>query len=464
MKHTSPALSFFVENNLVSSAISKITESLFVRKEALLKIQLTELPQLAQKPKLAELPQPVQLVKRPKPEPLPTLPEPPKPARIAVVDALRGTALLGIVAVHLRQLFVSGGLPSSVSSNWASGPINDFIIKMVDTFLVNKFYSLFSFLFGLGFTLMLSRQRDKASVFYLRFTRRQLVLGAIGILHYLNWQGDILFVYAMLGLSLILFYQVPNRIILVLAIALTLNLPGNLFWTLTYWDTPMPATHTASDYYLLLHGSYFENILDNLKSFGHYGGVYSIGRIIKTLGFFLFGLYAGRRYVFQNIETKGKLLRWGIVWAVGMLLVTKVISVALTRGSTESQRATELLISLFRVIYNSRDVLVTLLYVAGLTLFFQSRFGQRAAKLMAAAGQMALTNYLFQTFACTLLLCGYGVGLLGHIQVWVAILLSIPLFALQIWLSVKWLAHFKYGPVEWLWRSCTYGKLQPLRR
>ncbi|MGI4741453.1 MAG: DUF418 domain-containing protein [Janthinobacterium lividum] len=226
----------------------------------------------------------------------------------------------------------------------------------------------------------------------------------------------------------------------------------------------MPATHTPSDYDLLLHGSYYENILDNLKSFGHYGGVYSIGRIIKTLGFFLFGLYAGRRHVFQNIETKSNLLRWSMVWAVGMLLVTKVISVALTRGSTESQRATELVISLFRVIYNSRDVLVTLLYVAGLTLFFQSRFGQRAAKLLAAAGQMALTNYLFQTFACTLLLCGYGVGLLGHIPVWGAILLSIPLFALQIWLSVKWLAHFKYGPVEWLWRSCTYGKLQPLRR
>lgn len=388
----------------------------------------------------------------------------PSAPRIQVVDALRGAALLGIVAVHFRQLYVSGGLPDTVANTLSKGPINDFIISLVDTFLVNKFYSLFSFLFGLGFTLMLGRLRENTSVFYRRFTRRQIVLAIIGILHYLNWQGDILFVYAVLGMSLILFYQLPDRIIIVVAIVLTLNIPGNLIWTIAYWRTAMPIFHSPSDYYLLAHGSYYDNVLDNLKSFGHYGNVYSIGRIIKTLGFFLFGLFVGRRRLFQHIETKLGLFKWAIVWAVALLLVSKVLSVALTRLSSESIREMELVKSLFRIIYNSRDVLVTAIYIAGLTLFFQSRLGQRVAVPLAATGRMALTNYLFQTCAATLLLCGYGFGLLGHIPVWGAILLSIPLFIIQIYLSIKWLTHFRYGPVEWAWRSLTYGKLQPLRR
>ena len=388
----------------------------------------------------------------------------PKPPRLATVDALRGIALLGIVAVHFRHLFVSGGLPTDVENTWAVGSINNLIIKLIDTFLVDKFYGLFSFLFGLGFTLMFSRLREKASVFYWRFTRRQVVLGIIGVLHFLNWQGDILFVYAILGMSLLIFYQVPNRIILVLAILLTLNIPGNIIWTLAYWNSHMPDFHAPSDYYLLTNGSYYQNVLDNLKNFGHFGGVYSIGRIIKTLGFFLCGLYAGRRNFFQNIETKGNLLRWTIAYAVGILLISKVLSVWLTHATSMSERDTELVKSLFRIIYNSRDMLVTVIYVAGLTLLFQTRFGQRLAVPLATTGQMALTNYLFQTGAALLLLCGFGVGLLGHIPVWGAVSLSIPLFALQVWLSTKWLAHFKYGPVEWVWRCLTYGKLQSLRR
>ena len=387
----------------------------------------------------------------------------PKPPRLATVDALRGTALLGIVAVHFRQLYVSGGLPDSVADTWASGKVNHLVITMVDTLLVNKFYSLFSFLFGLGFTLMLSRLREKTTVFYWRFTRRQVVLGIIGVLHYLNWQGDILFVYSIMGMLLILFYQINNRVILLLAIVLTLNIPGNMFWALTYWGTTMPAFHPPSNYYLLVHGSYYETILDNLKHFWHFSGVYFVGRLIKTLGFFLLGLYAGRRHLFQNIETKGKQLKWAISCLLGMLLITKLLSVLLTQVSSGPQRDTELVESLFRVIYNSRDVLIMLLYVTGLALFFQSRLGQRIAGPLAATGQMALTNYLLQTCVALLLLCGYGVGLLGHIQVWEATLLSLPLFAFQMWLSTKWLAHFKYGPVEWIWRSLTYGKLQPLR-
>jgi len=132
--------------------------------------------------------------------------EPIKKPRLQVVDALRGVALLGILVVHCRQWFVAAApAPLSLLELHAAGTLNTLVASKIDLLLASKFYSFFSFLFGLSFALMMARAPEAPAIFRRQFMRRLFVLGAIGFLHYLHWRGDILFIYAALVSLLLVF-------------------------------------------------------------------------------------------------------------------------------------------------------------------------------------------------------------------------------------------------------------------
>ncbi len=398
-----------------------------------------------------------------------------KAARLQVVDALRGGALLGILVVHCSRWFTSDALPERLFQVHAAGPLNSLFIGKIELLFVDKFYTLFSFLFGLSFALMISRSREAPAVFYRRFLRRLAILGAIGLLHYLHWRGDILIIYAALGLLLLLFNRASNRVVLLSAFVLALNLPVNLTRAYVNWEAPpaqfalrqdaAEAAHKAvANYHTLTHGSYADTVLANLGSFGEMLVFqFSSGRIFQTLGFFLLGLYAGRRQLFQQLEDKQMLFWKLILYAAVALVATKLAALQLTRAYGSDVQAPELIKVGFKVVADLRKFATTLLYIAGLTLLFQSRPGRWVAGPLALVGRMALTNYLLQTLVGSLLFFGYGLGLQGTSQLWAACLLSVPIFLLQVWFSAFWLKRFSYGPVEWAWRSLTLGKAQPLR-
>lgn len=107
--------------------------------------------------------------------------------------------------------------------------------------------------------------------------------------------------------------------------------------------------------------------------------------------------------------------------------------------------------------------LLALGYAAALALLAQRpRWAARLAPL-GAAGRLALTNYLAQSLICTTLFYGYGAGLFGQVGAAAGILIAIAIYALQLLWSVWWLRHFRFGPAEWLWRTLTYGRAQPMR-
>ena len=105
----------------------------------------------------------------------------------------------------------------------------------------------------------------------------------------------------------------------------------------------------------------------------------------------------------------------------------------------------------------------TLAYAAGLLLLWQTARGARWLAPMAAAGRMALTTYLTQSVVCTLLFFGYGFGLYGRLGFTGMFLVTVILFACQMAASTWWLARFRFGPAEWLWRRLTYGHPIPFR-
>lgn len=400
-----------------------------------------------------------------------------KPSRLETVDALRGFALFGILLVHAAQWFAAVGLPGTVYQTQASGPANSVTQTIVGIFFDGKFYTFFSFLFGLSFALMLTRSTDSPGRFYARFAWRLVILGAIGLLHHIQWRGDILSIYAILGFLMLPFGRLSNKVVLVVALLLVLNTPGRVK---SLYDTfaPQPAAQKTNpppaqdydkeakvNYDLLKKGSFTEMAVANFYAFDDKMKFQvESGRLYITLGFFLLGLYAGRRRLFAEItQNKRFFRRLTRVTGFGVLgiIIAFTVVISIYGNNSQPPKAIDLI---FGFLYDLGNTALTVFYITGLTLLFQRAFWQRTVRPLASVGKMALTSYVLQTLIGTLLFFGYGLGLLAEIPLWQAALLTFPIFLVQVWFSQWWLARFQYGPLEWLWRSLTYLKAQPMVR
>ena len=153
--------------------------------------------------------------------------------RIAIVDALRGFALAGIVIVHIVENYVGAPTPENTMQGTHVGVFDNIVDGFIFLFFRGKFFALFSFLFGLSFYLQLNRKKDKDKHFVGRFIWRLALLFLIGYAHSLFYRGDILTVYALLGVFLVLFYQVSNKWVLIFTGLLFLGLGRYLVFLIT---------------------------------------------------------------------------------------------------------------------------------------------------------------------------------------------------------------------------------------
>src|SRR5579859_7920124 len=145
--------------------------------------------------------------------------------RIEIIDILRGFALLGIIIVHFTEQYYAGQPPASHERLGSSGIADGIVQGFSGIFVQGKFFMIFSFLFGLSFFIQLDKSSGSPS-FLLRFAWRLIVLFAIGFLHHLHYRGDILTIYAVLGFGLLLFYRLPDKALLILALFLVFNIPS----------------------------------------------------------------------------------------------------------------------------------------------------------------------------------------------------------------------------------------------
>ncbi|CCH52750.1 putative protein yxaH [Fibrisoma limi BUZ 3] len=400
-----------------------------------------------------------------------------KSTRIQVVDALRGFALLGILLVHVSVWFDGGPLPGSVYQINSQGILNNIVQAIVGIFFSGKFYTFFSFLFGLSFALMMTRSTEPDGTFLRRFAWRLVILGAIGFLHHLHWRGDILSIYAMLGFPMLLFRKVPLRWVLTVAVLLILNLPAQIrtIYNENVAEPPAKAQNdqrqkefektVEANYEIIKRGSYFEVVGVNFREFEtKMNFQFDSGRIYITLGFFLLGLYAGRRRLFQHLSDNRAFFRrvtrytgFGVLGIIGLF----AIAISIYGNNSQPPKGIGYF---FNFLFGLGEGSLTIFYIAGLTLLFQTVSWQRIVSPLASIGKMALTNYVLQSVIGTLIFYGYGLGLIGEIPSAVAITLTLPIFLAQVLFSRWWLSRFQYGPLEWLWRSLTFLKAQPMGR
>jgi uncharacterized protein len=393
--------------------------------------------------------------------------------RIASLDVLRGFALLGILVMNIQAFAMIEAAYLNPNAYGDFTGLNRFAWLLARIFADQKFMTIFSILFGAGIVLMADRLQARGlrpAGFHYRRTAWLLVFGLVHA--YLLWYGDVLVTYALCALLAYLFRTLKPTTLLIWALVL-LAVPAMFFGaislTIPFW--PPEATEGAMPSW----NPDAESIEHELAIYrgGWLGqlGPRAISSIFVQTGLFLmwFGWRAGGLMLLGMA-----LLKWGVLtgarssafylrlgWG-GFLLGLPLVLWGLARDFAAGWSFADSMFRHFQ--YNYWGSLILALGYIGFVVWLHNRgtwpgLGQR----MAAVGQMALTNYLMQTVICTMLFYGQGLAWFGHLEraAQLGVVLAIWLF--QLITSPIWLKHFRFGPMEWLWRSLTYKSWQPWR-
>ncbi|HEY0327008.1 MAG TPA: DUF418 domain-containing protein [Allosphingosinicella sp.] len=378
--------------------------------------------------------------------------------RIDLLDALRGFALFGILLANI--LYWSGWIfmqePARLALAGEAGMRAQHLFH--HALIDGKFYTLFSLLFGIGFSLQLSRLERRGANGVRIFRRRLLVLLAIGVIHMVAiWDGDILTLYALLGLLLPFFRNWNDRRVLIAALLLILSPIAGVALFQAFGWAPHLAINAWADSLAVRLGGTPQDLVGWLRrsdppaffAWVMSGWPYSLStrveswRIPKVLGIMLLGLVLGRRLAAGTLLDDRRLM-WRTFWAGLAIGLPVSIAYALTPNANQA--------SLPAIV---GTVPLALAYAAGFVLLWPR--AKALLGLLAWPGRMALTNYLMHSLIGIALFYGIGLGLVGRVPPAGIYLIAVAIFAGQVLLSRLWLARFDQGPMERLWRRLTYG-------
>jgi uncharacterized protein len=385
--------------------------------------------------------------------------------RIAVLDVVRGFAIFGILLVNIA--FFSAPLYLQMAGmHWGTDTVGRATELLVRLFIQGKFYSLFSFLFGLGFAVQLLRAEAKGVRFGPLYRRRLLVLLLIGLVHaYLIWMGDILTSYALVGFLLFFFRSRKPRTLLVWAIILML-VP--LLLTAGFVAGGGGSFGSREEFEILVQDSMnaysegsFSEIMARRAEDALFVTVATLFGAPSILAWFLLGAYFARERLFQDAAGRLFLFRRIWRWGLGLGLVGNLI---FTISMEYADPISPSILSLVGMLgYTFGGPALCFFYISSFVLLWQDPAWQRRLSPIAAVGRMALSNYLFQSIVCTMIFYNYGLGFYGQVGPALGVGLTVVIFAIQIPLSQWWLRRFRFGPAEWVWRSLTYRRFQPMR-
>lgn len=395
--------------------------------------------------------------------------------RADILDILRGFALVGVLFDNIVGFSGWGFMTQETRESLSTWPADGVLALFELTFIKGKFYSLFSLLFGIGFSIILIRNEQKGINPLKIFYRRLLILLLIGAGHiFFLWEGDILLLYSLIGLLLPLFRKCSDKALLIWAAALILSpilidaikvllniQTGEFLEVVAKRIDTANGVPTDDSYagYLYKEGSGWKEWRNWQRSgfFWRYSDLLESNRIPKVLGMFLLGFFAGRKMIYANLENYVSLFkqirRWGLV--VG---IPSAVACTYFQIFASEKMKPEVAHMGHTIFYALSVVPLCLAYVSIICLYWVKRKGETKWKWLAPVGRMALTNYLMQTILCITLFYGVGFGFGGNIGPSIFFPIAIGIYLLQILYSNLWFKYFNYGPFEWIWRMLTYGK------
>jgi uncharacterized protein len=420
--------------------------------------------------------------------------------RLRALDAVRGVAVLGILAVNIFTLGLplAGAMNPALAGGEPTAP-NLFSWFAVDVLFDGKFRAIFSMLFGAGAILLLDRAEGRgagiraADVYY----RRTLWLVFFGLVHaYFIWWGDVLFWYGVFGLALFPFRRrSPAFLIAVGVLLLALHIPqsvidhlglvsmrdrskeliaaANQGKTLTederaeWWaweqkkrELNPPPGDLERDVDGQRGGWWkvFRRRID-MAARMQSTGVYRYG-LADVCSMMLIGMGLMKLGVFSG-GLSNRAYRWIALIAYGVGLPLSVYVARQTFFAEFDVLETSLL---RQCVFPFARLAVALGHVAIVMLAWRTRWLCWLTAPLAAVGQMALTNYVLQSVYCTAIFDGWGLSWFGKLQRHELLYVVLAVWGTQLLVSPIWLQIFRFGPLEWLWRVLTYWKWQSVFR
>ena len=376
--------------------------------------------------------------------------------RYQEIDALRGFALFGVLLVNLYSF-------GADSPAWdESGDRLFWQVKHI--FFESKFWGLFSLLFGISFWL----QNREGTQFW-RMCRRYLALMIFGLANALLFEGDILMLYAELGIVLLVVHYLPDRALMTLALALFLIFP------LAHWADAERGDSDSASSLMEAREWLAEDREEGLYSVGSLGDIVAEHASYlpevpwedyqwpdsgwAVLAFFLVGLVLARRGVLAGVaRAPTQLLRRGaglMIAGLAIMALERFLALSIgydVYGAALDNAALQLAGDLIFLVGTLSLTAAWFCLVLGLAIQYR---GSGLVSALESAGRMSLTVYLSQTLVFTTLFYGYGLGWAYQLGPMAVSLLAVGIFTLQALFAHQWLRHFRLGPMEWLWRLAT---------
>jgi uncharacterized protein len=395
--------------------------------------------------------------------------------RITSIDTMRGVALLGILAMNIQDFSMIGAAYLNPTAYGDLHGWNYAVWYLCFLFADLKFMSIFSMLFGAGILLMTSRieasGRRSGPIHY----RRMGWLALFGCLHgYLLWPGDILFTYSLGGMFAYLARKWKPKTLIIsglLFTAVATVLATGSYESMPYWPkksvqqmseqlwSPAPA-EKIKELATYRAGWLVEEKDRAVQNVGMQiqGNLFlafwrAYGMMLAGMGMFKLGVFSAK--------LPARIYQWFI--ALGLLTGLPIIAFGVHEEFVHGWDFRRSFFLDFQ--YNYWASLLMCLFWIGLTmLFIQKGWLTGARRRLAAVGRMAFSNYILDTVVCTFIFYGWGLGYFGRISRVGQFGIVLAVWALQLIVSPLWLARFQFGPLEWLWRSLTYWKRQPMRK
>ena len=373
---------------------------------------------------------------------------------------------MGIALANFPEFGLWTFLSSSEQIAMPTANIDGIVRFLQYLFVDGKFYTIFSLLFGIGFSLILARHGRRL------FVRRMLILVGIGFLHLMFiWSGDILLLYAIGGLLLTLFIGLKDKALLVIALSLIL-IPIGLDAMTEFWGFDFAAPFYRQWWQVAeAQGINEDNFASWLRDAHSYKEMFAFllqgacermwefvegHRLPKVVGLFILGYLIGKHRLYVRLQDLPlKRLFWPLLLLA--LPLSSLYAWSAANGHPWGRTVHSLL-------YAVSVIPMAAVYITGVSLTCRRHPHAPLFRWLAAPGRMALTNYISQSLIGIVLFYGLGFGLgtsFGLIQIE---LTALVVFFLQILLSRLWLRYFRFGPLEWLWRLLTYSRYFPLLR
>jgi uncharacterized protein len=377
--------------------------------------------------------------------------------RIDAIDILRGIALLGVVAMNVVTEFRVSIFERFLPQNVLASPIDSVVETILMLAVDLKALALFSLLFGTGLAIQferLARSEHRTSL----LLRRLVVLLGFGLIHLcLIWNGDILTEYALAGFIVLPFLFGPRWLLAVAALAsLGLYLTMQVFPPPGLWPGSAALRQDVVEAHRIYPtGGFLDVLAFRVREIPLFAVLHAY-IFPRTIGLFLLGAFAWRTCILRNPRRHLLFSIAATSIGLGAALILCHAGGLIAGGSIASGRIRALAEPL-------GTILLALGYGAGIIGIANLASGKRLLGWVAPLGRMAFTNYLAQSLIFGWIFYGYGLGLFGRLGVTSALTIGLAVYIGQVFFSAWWLRRYRYGPVEWLWRTLMYGVAQPMR-